>query len=291
MNLNTIIIDDVEAIRNGLTKLISKHCPQIVLLAETDNIQDAEKLILEHNPDLIFLDIQIKDKTGFDLLQNLQSHKHLSFRIIFMTAHKEFEHATKAIDYSALDFITKPIDHNNLSKAVSKAETMIFEERKKNEAFDSKDRSYKEQIKMLLGLLTSKNENPKNIPFHLVKGVVEYFEVVNILKLEAEKNITIVYALDGTSFKAMKNLGYYSKLLTENYHFFTINKSTVINLDQVKRYKHSDLEVTLIDGSKIYASRRGGKLFKDLINKDSNSFSNLEKDNVLKKILDRLKDL
>jgi len=246
---------------------------------------------LEHNPDLIFLDIQIKDKTGFDLLQNLQSHKHLSFRIIFMTAHKEFEHATKAIDYSALDFITKPIDHNKLSKTVSKAETMIFEERKKNEAFDSKDRSYKEQIKMLLGLLNSKNENPKNIPFHLVKGVVEYFEVANILKLEAEKNITVVHALDGTSFKAMKNLGYYSKLLTENYHFFTINKSIVINLDQVKRYKHSELEVTLIDGSKIYASRRGGKLFKDLINKNSNSFSNLEKDNVLRKILDRLKDL
>ena len=291
MNLNTIIIDDVEAIRNGLKKLIAKHCPQIILLAEADNIQDAQKLILEHNPDLIFLDIQIKDKTGFDLLKKLQAYKDLNFRIIFMTAHQEFEHATKAIDYSALDFITKPIDHHKLSKAVSKAEVMVSRERERTEALVSIDRSYKDQIKVLLGLLSSKNEKPKNIPFHLVKGVVEYFEVANILKLVAEKNITIVHALDGTTFKAMKNLGHYSKLLTEDYHFFTINKSTVINLDQVKRYKHSELEVTLTNGSTIYASRRGGKLFKDLINKDSKSFSNLQTDNLLKKIIDRLKDL
>ncbi len=291
MILNSIIIDDVESIRQGLKKLISKHCPQIVIIGESDNIDEAEKLILETNPDLIFLDIQIKDKTGFDLLQNLQSKKELNFRIIFMTAHQEFEHATKAIDYSALDFITKPIDHKNLSKAVLKAEMTISEERMRDEEQELKDRSYKDQIKMLLGFLTSKNEKPKNLPFHLTKGVVEYIEVTSILKLEAEKIITKVHLLDGTKFKAMKNLGHYSKILTEDYHFFTINKSTVINLDQVKRYKHSELEVTLTDGSKIYASRRGGKLFKGLINNESESFSNLQKENILKKLIDKLKDL
>ena len=291
MKIKTIIIDDVKSIRTGLIKLISKHCPQIELLGEADNIVDAEKLIKETNPDLIFLDIQIKDQTGFDLLQNLQSAPSLNYRIIFMTAHQEFEHATRAIDYSALDFISKPIDHKKLSKAVEKAELMIVAEKMKQVQQEEKDRSYMDQIKMLLGLLSMKNEKPKKIPFHLVKGILEYIEIDKILKLEAEQNITNVFLVDGTAYTAMKNLGYYSKLLTGDYHFFTINKSTVINLDHVKRYKHSELEVTLIDGSIIHASRRGGKLFKDLINSEESIFPNLQKDSVLRKLLDKLKDL
>ena len=245
--------------------MLSERAPDVEIVGEADTVVRGYELVKIHTPDLVFLDIQLKDGTGFDILSKLHTEGEINFEIIFFTAHGNLENATKAIEYSALRFITKPIDPQKLKDAVEKARQKMQKTQQNL------------QIALLLENLTKgNNPKPKRIAIHLVKGVMEIVEVDNIMRLEADGTITYVYLGDQTELIAMKNLGFYSKLLIADYDFFPISNKVVVNMDFVKRYKHNELTVFFKDGTTAFASRRGGQEFKKFLSDNKSRFGNIQ---------------
>lgn len=263
--IKAVIIEDIPDNREALTTLLASECPEVKIIGEADTVDSGYQLIKRKQPALVFMDIQLKDGTGFDILGELFEEDAIDFEVIFCTAHGNFENATKAIQYSALDFITKPIGQDKLVQAVQKAN------RKLNK------KQYTEQIAELLSNLSKpQSTKARRIAIHLIKGVIEFVEVDNIIRMEADGAMTKVYLENGKKLTAVKNLGSYSKLLTSDYNFFPISNSIVVNLDYVKRYKHAELTVTLINGESIFASRRGGQDFKKFLNDNKSRFGDLQ---------------
>lgn len=266
--IKSIIVEDSEANRDTLRNLLQSECPQVNLIGEAPTLEEAEKLIEKLQPDLVFLDIQMKKGTSFDLLARLHEQGKVNFEIIFVTAYGMFEFATKAIEYAALDFITKPVEPEKLASAVKKASEKIAKQQRSD------------QIALLLDHISRPDKKSGRIAFHLPKGVIEFVEVEQILKLEADGTISYVYLTDGRKINAMKNLGQYSKLLLADHNFFQVSNSVLVNLDYVKRYNHSELTLTLTDGSHVFASRRGGQDFKKYLNENQGSMGNMDKSGI-----------
>ena len=118
--IKTIIIDDEIANRTVLDSFLKKYCPKIDVVGFAENADDAYQLILDEQPDLIFLDIKMPNKSGFDLLKMFDE---INFNIIFLTAYDEY--AIKAFEFNAIDYILKPIDSQKLIKSVAKVEKVI----------------------------------------------------------------------------------------------------------------------------------------------------------------------
>ena len=112
--------------------------------------------------------------------------------------------------------------------------------------------------------------------FHLTKGVIEFVEVNDIVYLEADATVTNIYLSKGQQLTAVRNLGYYSKLLMSDYNFFPISHKDLVNLNYVKSYKHRELTLFLTTGKHLFASRRGGRDFKMYLNKNKRELDHLE---------------
>ena len=118
--LKAIIVDDVRKIRESLRDLLERYCPEIIISDEAENVKDAIEKITAHNPDIVFLDVEMPDGTGFDLLQKI---KDVNLKIIFITAYEDY--AIKAFKHSAIDYLLKPVDKDELIAAVKKATNAI----------------------------------------------------------------------------------------------------------------------------------------------------------------------
>ncbi len=248
--IKTIIVEDTFDNRETLKKILTAECPDLQLMGEAENVEQAYNLIKSVHPDLVFLDIQLDKETSFDLLDRLHGEDAILFEIIFVTGFNKSEYLIRAIEFSALDFINKPIEAERLVKAVEKAAKRLNQ------------RQYNRQISLLLEQLRRPNHPVGRMAFHLLKGIVEFVAIDNIVRLEADGVVTHIHLIDGSKLTAMKNLGHYSHLLTAEHNFFQISSDTVVNLEFVKRYNHAELALTLLDGSRVYASRRGGQDFR-----------------------------
>ncbi len=264
--IKSIIIEDTPANLNTLKTFLTEECPYVKVLGDADNLEDGEALIKQTQPQLVFLDIEIKRATSFELLEKLHKIEAINFEIIFFTAYGTYENATRAIEFSALDFLTKPLNREKLKIAVEKAT------KKLNQIQTSR------QIELLLETLRLPNFKSKKIAFHLTKGIIEFINVDNILYLEADKTITHIYLQDGSKLNALRNIGHYSKLLTFDYNFFPISNSLLVNLDYIKQYIHSELRVILVTGKELYASRRGGQDFRRFLNNNKGKYRNIQGD-------------
>ena len=268
INIDAIIVEDSLKNREALLELLKEECPQVRVLGEADNLADAYSLIKKIQPGLVFLDIQLKEGTTFDLLGRLYNEGRINFEIIFITAYGKFEYTTKAIEYSALDFITKPINSQKLLKAVKKAEQKIGHQQ------------YAAQIELLIEILNKPTNVSNRIAFHLIKGVIEFVEVKDIIYLEADGTVTNIYLSEDRKLIALRNLGYYIKLLMSDYNFFPISNKHLVHLNYIKRYKHSELTVWLINGKPLIASRRGGQDFKKFLTNNKDKFGKLQQLNL-----------
>ncbi len=251
--INAIIVEDTAANREALKLLLEQKCPQVQLLGEAGTLDEAYRLIKELQPDLVFLDIQMKEGTSFDLLETLYREQAINFEIIFVTAHGKFEYATRAIEYSALDFLTKPIDSAKLRAAIQKAEKKLD------------DQNQQKQVSLLLELLNQPASKSSKIAFHSVKGILELVEIEHITWLEADGKVTKVHLDKNRNFTALRNLGHYSRMLMAEPQIFPISNKALVNLDHVKKYNHRELTLTLNDGTAIFASRRGGQDLKHFL--------------------------
>jgi two-component system, LytTR family, response regulator len=232
--MKCIIIDDEKHCIKTLTNLLETNFSEVKVLASCFDSAKAYDLILLHKPDFIFLDIEMPFLNGFDLLSKFD---HLDFDVIFTTAYDSY--AIKAIKYSALDYLLKPIGKDDLAAALNK--------------LTSKQSSIsKAQLQMATAVHSK--QLPDTIALPTTDGLI--FAAVNdIVYCNADGSYTRIYMLDRSEILLSKTLGDVEELLSE-YHFFRIHHSTLINLKQVRKYIRGEGgEVVMSDGKSLMVAR------------------------------------
>jgi two-component system LytT family response regulator len=237
--IKTIIIDDENSASEFLEKMLHRYFPnKFYVCGLSESIDDAIIAIETYQPALVFLDIQMPNKNGFELFKEV---KEINFEVIFTTAHSEY--AIEAIKRSALDYLLKPINYIDLLGAVTRYENK------------SKKESQEKQFNVLLENIDTGDVAHKKMAISTETGI-EFVKFNSIIYLEAQKYYTKINLLDGTSIIASKTLKSFDELLPSEL-FFRIHKSYLINMNFVKRfYKIDDFLVELTSGEKLPLSYR-----------------------------------
>ena len=244
----TVIIEDNPVNVAVLRKIIKDHHGDLEIVAEANSIESAKEVLLKHNPDIALMDIELRSGSSFDLLADLHQTDSINFEIIFITAHESYDYTTKAIDCAALAFLTKPIDPEILRRAIEKAKVK---------------QTKKIQIEQLLAKLQSRTERTAQIIIPTANQNKVSINISDITYFKADGQTTIVYFKDRTYLTAFCILGYFKKLLmNEEYSFFLIHHSFLVNVEQIRSFRYMNLEATFKNEEKIIASRRHGKDFK-----------------------------
>lgn len=235
--INAIIIDDEPAARASLALEIGLHCPQIRIIAEAGSVTEGIEVVQQHpHTRLLFLDIQLTDGSGFDLLQNVDFE---AFSIIFTTAYSEY--ALRAIKFSPLDYLLKPIDAEELKAAVDKASK-------------AKQSDVQEQIRLFMQQLNS-SATPPRIALATADGIHLHY-VKNIVRCASDGNYATVYFEDKSKLlvaKTLKDL----ELIFAPHAFERIHKSHLINMDHLRRYVNRfSGEVEMSDGAVLPVAQR-----------------------------------
>jgi len=218
--LRAIIIDDLHNIRQKNVALIKQYCPNVAIIAEADSVASGVVAIKKYLPDLVFLDVEMNDGTGFDLLRKL---KPIDFKVIFITAFQEF--AVKAFRFSAIDFLLKPIDPSDLIEAVKKAQETLS----------------KEMLELQFSTLFSNIERPRNLQKIVLKTAEKVYSinVQDIIRCESEKNYTTFYMLNGQKLLVSTTLKEYETMLLPM-GFFRTHQSHLINMLYFDHYVKTD---------------------------------------------------
>ncbi len=232
--IKAVIIDDENNARIALKNLLTTNCSQIQVVGEGDCVKKGIEVIQSQKPDVVFLDVQMPDGTGFDLLEQLHE---ISFRIIFASAYDKF--AIQAFKFSALDYLLKPVEAEKLAEACAK--------------ITENDR-LGELNKKLQVLLSNKNSFEK-IALPTLDGIL-FVKFKEIVRCESENNYTNFFLSNGKKILVSKTLKDYDEMLTP-FNFFRIHKSHLINLTFLARYKKGEGgSVIMEDGAEIEVSRR-----------------------------------
>src|SRR5688572_25744234 len=218
--LRAIIVDDIHTIREKNIALIQQHCPNVAIIAEADSVASGVVAIKKYLPDLVFLDVEMADGTGFGLLQKLMP---VNFKVIFITAYQEF--AIKAFRFSAIDFLLKPIDPADLVQSVTKAEESIS----------------KEMLELQFNTLFSNIERPRNLQKIILKTAEKVYSisVQDIIRCEAQKNYTTFFMVNGQKLLLSTTLKEYETILLPM-GFFRTHQSHLINMLYFDHYVKGD---------------------------------------------------
>jgi len=233
--LRAIIVDDERQCSETLQNLIEAYCPQVQILASCFNIDDAQFAILKHNPDIVFLDVEMPGGSGFDLLTRINP---VNFEVIFTTAHDEY--AVRAIRFSALDFLLKPIGREDLVEAVNRASVRFSRQQVR--------------IETLIHNINLLNKD-KRIGLPTFNGI-EFVPISDIVRCEGDNNYTVFHLQDKSKIMVSKTLKGYEDLLGQ-YQFFRVHLSHLINLRYVKSFSKDDGGIiTMTDNTTVEVSRR-----------------------------------
>lgn len=236
--IQTIIIEDEEASRETLRNYLGKYCPAIEIIAECKNIIEGKSKIKALQPQLIFLDVEMPFGNAFDLLEEVD----INFEIIFVTAYSQY--AMKALNYSASYYILKPIDIEDLEKAVEKVQQSIKEKNSSEKHI---------QTKVLLENIKLTTNKDKKVVLPLLDGF-EVVEVGEIIRCSANGNFTDFHLKDGGKKLICRTLKFYEEVLTE-VGFMRVHRSHLINLSYLKSYKKGKGgQVTMQDESVVDVS-------------------------------------
>lgn len=234
--IRSLIIDDEKHSRSTLKNMLEEFCSEVQLIDEADGFKSGVAAIKKHKPDLIFLDIQMPDGSGFRVLEETRDN---DFEVIFTTAYDTF--AIKAFKYSALDYLLKPIDAVELQNAVDKV--------KKNNSADTTP-----GIDLLLESLRER-ENPKKIVLSTFEGM-HVVEIDHIIRCESDDYYTRFYFKDNKEMLVSKTLKEYEQLLTDH-NFIRPHKSHLVNIKYIKSYIKADGgHILLTNGVSVPVSRR-----------------------------------
>lgn len=249
MKCKALIVEDEILSREFLSNMVREHCPQLELAGTASNVDEAVQMIASHAPQLVFLDIEMQTGTGFDVLQRAAGHK---FHVIFTTA---FDHyAIRAIKFSAVDYLLKPIAFDELQQAVAKALRQMD---------DTEDDN---RLDLLLKNISRPSGDDFCISLSTSEGV-DFVPLSTIIRLEAKGPYTIFFLKDGRQIMVSRNLKEYENTLQE-YGFFRIHNSNIINLKDVKRWVKTDGGYAIMsDGAMVAISPKKKEDFMLLMTK------------------------
>ncbi|MCD4696159.1 MAG: LytTR family DNA-binding domain-containing protein [Bacteroidales bacterium] len=246
--ITCVIIDDERQAREVLQKLLKRYFDdKINVMATAASISEGVKFINQFNPNLVFLDIEMPEENGFELFKYFD---HFHFDVIFTTAYQQY--ALKAIKYSALDYLLKPVNFIDLKEAITKLEKKIKAGQKQ------------ERIEAMLSNIAIGEDIKNKIAIPTMSGF--RLETINsIIYCKADENYTQVYLNTGESLIVPRTLKLFEELLPKKY-FFRIHKSYLINLNYIKSYTRTDgNKVTLENGIELdVAVRRNEEFLKVL---------------------------
>lgn len=230
--IKALIIDDESSCIDRLNTLLHEYCPSVEVTGAFNSVNDGLQAIAQLRPELVFLDVMIGDETGFDLLKKLPA---INFNLIFTTAYEHF--AVQAFKFSALDYLLKPIDPDDLKQAIEKVE--------KNELSVKLD-----------ALFHNLNHHSKRIAIPTTTGLT-FVQAADIIRCQSEANYTIIFLKDKQKITVAKTLREFENLLSEH-NFYRVHNSHLINLAFVKSYNRGKGGyVSMMDETVIeVASRR-----------------------------------
>ncbi len=217
MRLKAIIVDDEEASRDTLKNYLGKYCPDVALLGMANGVKQGVELIQQHQPDIVFLDVEMPYGNAFDLLEQVQE---ISFETVFVTAFSQY--ALKALNLSAAYYILKPIEIDELISAVEKI--------KKQKAGDAKFL----HSKILVENIHAENKQAQKIVLPLLEGF-EIIQVKEIIRCEANDNFTDFILTNNRKIMICRTLKQYENML-EEYNFVRVHKSHLVNVQHVIKY-------------------------------------------------------
>jgi two-component system LytT family response regulator len=243
-----IIIDDVDNSRLTLAHDLKQYCPQIKIIGEANSVKTAIDEISEKKPDVVFLDIQLGDGLGFEILETIND---FDFQVIFTTALDTY--GIKAIKFSALDYLLKPIDPDELVEAVNKLE-------------NTKKDNIKDSINLLLNNIKDINPGNKRIALNSADKIHMVY-ITDIIRCESQGSYTIFHLKDKEQIVVTKNLKEYENLL-EDYSFIRIHHSHLINFAYLKEFVKKDGGYAVMtDNSQVPVSFRKRNDLMDMIEK------------------------
>ena len=237
-SLNAIIIDDEKHARQSLTSLLELYCPEVKIAATAENITQSISLIHQHQPDLVFLDVELEEESGFQLLDLLPE---IDFQLIFTTAHSKF--AIKAFRYHAIDYLLKPIQPSELVSAVNRAK------------YSLQNQQIQQQLTELRQYFRSGNEE---------KLVVSTMEGLNFIKTDSivhivgSGNYSTFHLSNGEKIMASKNLKHYVDLLPAHI-FFRTHQSHLISLRYITKIKTQEGLFVALEGGHCVPLTRARK--------------------------------
>ncbi|MFN0256067.1 LytR/AlgR family response regulator transcription factor [Pedobacter ureilyticus] len=245
--MKAILIDDEISNLENLRALLEKHCPQVNILATAQNVADAVNAIEKHLPDLIFLDIQMGEQTGFDVLNLLPKR---NFEVIFVTAYDQY--GIQAVKFAALDYLLKPVDIDELKTAVSKVDRKLAAQ------------SQNSQLDFLLQQLKRPEAATSKIALPM-QSEIRYIALSEIIRCEADNTYTFFFLANNERFLVSKSLKEYADLLKPN-GFLRTHQSHLVNPKFVKSWLKEDGGILLLtSGEKIPISKPNKEMVKQAL--------------------------
>lgn len=232
--ITAIIVDDEESARDVLENLLLRFCPEVKLLGKCTNVSSAVSLIKDVKPQLVFLDIEMPNYAGYEIVNFFQE---IDFKIIFVTAYDNY--AIRAFEIAAVDYLLKPVGIDRLKEAVNRVKEMVGKE------------PYNDQMNVLEETLKSE------VPDKMVltdKGMQYVVPIKDIIAIEAQEAYCRIYTKEKT-FLMSKNLKHFEQVLDAQVDFFRVHKSWMINIKQMISYSRTDLAISMKNGVEAKLSK------------------------------------
>ncbi len=243
--IKAILIDDEAGARQTLSALLEEYCPEISIVAQCSNVPEGVRMINKENPDVVFLDIEMPEYNGFELMDFF---KEIDFEIVFVTAYSQY--AIRAFEVSAVDYLLKPVEIDPLKNAVEK----VIQKRKQ------------QNINQRLDLMKStySGEEIKKIAFPMNDGMM-FADVADIVLFEADRAYTQVFMKNGTKITVSKPMRVFEDILDNRQFIFRPHRSYLINLNYIKKYVRGDSLIFMDNGMSLAVSRERKQEFEQVL--------------------------
>lgn len=249
--IRAILVDDERSVRENLRYLIQEYCTEIQIVGEGATVSEAISEINRHKPDLVFLDIEIREGSGFDVLEHLSVPKPA---IIFTTAYSQY--AVNAFKVEVADYLLKPIDSQDLVIAVNKVKLRLSR--------NSLERRLNSLMENLEELSVQSKVRRIGLP---ILGGMQYFQLSDIIRLQSQSNYTYFYLAGQKEVLVSKTLKDFDVSLASQ-GFFRVHQSHMVNMDHVVQYHKADGGyIILSDGSTVPLSKSHKEAFIQLLSR------------------------
>ena len=247
MEYTAIIVDDEPKLREVMDIKINQYCPELKIVGKASNANEAFLLINEHQPDIVFLDIAMPGESGFDLLEKFEE---INFQLIFATGFNEY--ALDALKISAVDYILKPINTEDLVNAVKKALNNI-NTKQKVEHYEVLKHNVKNVGKQETKIALASSD------------AYDFIKVSEIVRCEGWQKYTKIHILNNKTIISSYNIGVYKDMLA-GYGFYSCHKSHLVNESLIQKYLKEGI-IVMSDGSEVPVARRKKEEFLEKITK------------------------